>query len=134
MPSEAKSTRLTVNGEGEIEVDYVIEFLRDLQDAYNSILVFEIVSRRLIDWPFEPYFGPGPFVVRRGPRRRGIQVVGDWPADAETLAAMVPTSERLVLDAVEIASPGFWEFLGSLNPLEVIRKYLSDRHERRKDR
>ena len=27
-----------------------------------------------------------------------------------------------------------WEFLGSLNPLETIRKYLSDRHEQRKDR
>ena len=31
-------------------------------------------------------------------------------------------------------SPGFWEFLGSLNPLEVIRRYLNDRHERAKDR
>jgi hypothetical protein len=30
--------------------------------------------------------------------------------------------------------PGFWEFLGSLNPLEVIRQYLSDRHRRRQDR
>uniref|UniRef100_UPI001CA36C62 hypothetical protein n=1 Tax=Vibrio cholerae TaxID=666 RepID=UPI001CA36C62 len=30
-------------------------------------------------------------------------------------------------------SPGFWEFLGKLNPLEVLRQYLNDRHERKKD-
>ncbi len=33
-----------------------------------------------------------------------------------------------------MTSPGFWEFAGSLNPLETLRKYLSDRHERSKDR
>jgi hypothetical protein len=35
---------------------------------------------------------------------------------------------------VTLSSPGFWEFLGKLNPLEVIRQYLTDRHEQRKDR
>jgi len=35
---------------------------------------------------------------------------------------------------VTISSPGFWEFFGKLNPLEVIRQYLTDRHEQRKDR
>ncbi len=39
-----------------------------------------------------------------------------------------------MLSAVQLNSVGFWEFLGSLNPLEVIRKHLSDRHERRKDK
>jgi hypothetical protein len=45
----------------------------------------------------------------------------------------VPVREQLILCAVSLGSPGFWEFLGTLNPLEVIRHYLSDRHERRKD-
>jgi len=39
----------------------------------------------------------------------------------------------LVVSRVVLRSPGFWEFLGALNPLEVTRKYLNDRHERRKD-
>jgi len=39
-----------------------------------------------------------------------------------------------VSNAVEINSPGFWEFLGSVSPLEIMRNYLNDRHERRKDR
>ncbi|MBV9512110.1 MAG: hypothetical protein JO303_17700 [Caulobacteraceae bacterium] len=47
---------------------------------------------------------------------------------------MIPDAERLILAAVDIASPGVWEFLGSLHPLEVLRRYLNDRHERRKDR
>ena len=40
----------------------------------------------------------------------------------------------LFLNRVQISSPGFWEFLGSLNPLQQIREYLKDRHERKKDR
>jgi hypothetical protein len=39
----------------------------------------------------------------------------------------------IVLIAAELHSPGFFEFLGALMPLETIRKYLEDRHERRKD-
>lgn len=43
-------------------------------------------------------------------------------------------AEPLVVNRVVLESPGFWEFIGALNPLEVLRKYLNDRHERRKDR
>lgn len=46
---------------------------------------------------------------------------------------MILPANRLVLSGAELGSPGFWEFLGSMNPLEIIRKYLQDRHERRKD-
>jgi hypothetical protein len=35
---------------------------------------------------------------------------------------------------VQLTSPGFWDFLGKLMPLETIRQYLNDRHERAKDR
>jgi hypothetical protein len=34
---------------------------------------------------------------------------------------------------VAFSSPGFWEFLGKLSPLEVIREFLNDVHNRRKD-
>lgn len=36
--------------------------------------------------------------------------------------------------AVVFQSPGSWDFLGALNPLETLRKYVQDRHERRRDR
>lgn len=42
--------------------------------------------------------------------------------------------DRLVISKVNIQSPGFWEVIGSLNPLQQIREYLKDRHERKKDK
>ena len=47
---------------------------------------------------------------------------------------LLKPEDKLMLTRVCIESPGFWEFLGSINPLEQIRKYLNDRHERIKDR
>jgi hypothetical protein len=44
------------------------------------------------------------------------------------------SEDGLVLLRVRFESPGFWEILGSLNPLEQIRKYINERHERKKDR
>jgi hypothetical protein len=67
-------------------------------------------------------------------RRRGLRHIRDWPPLPDEVASFVPVSEQLTLSAVQLSSPGFWEFLGTLNPLEVIRKYIGDRHERRKDR
>jgi hypothetical protein len=127
--------RLIVNGEGGVEVEHVVEFLSDLRNAYNSILAFDIITSQLSDWPFpyEPLTDNPVFTLRRR-GRRGVQVVGDWPINGEQVATLVPLGERLVLSAVEIASPGLWEFLGSLSMLEVLRRYLADRHERRKDR
>lgn len=46
----------------------------------------------------------------------------------------IPQGEKLFVNKVNIQSPGMWEFLGSLNPLEQFRKYLNDRHERIKDK
>jgi len=42
--------------------------------------------------------------------------------------------DRLRIHRIAIKSPGFWEFFGNINPLEVLRKYLCDRHERKKMR
>jgi hypothetical protein len=47
---------------------------------------------------------------------------------------MLLPSERLVLAAVELHSPGFWDFVGKVNPLRILLEYLRDRHERRKDK
>jgi len=45
-----------------------------------------------------------------------------------------PPDYRLEIKRIQIESPGFWEFLGALNPLQQIREYLNDRHRRRQDR
>ncbi len=54
--------------------------------------------------------------------------------DPRELSDYLPLDAELVLLAAEFASPGFLEFLGSLNPLTAIREYLKDRHERKKDK
>jgi hypothetical protein len=58
----------------------------------------------------------------------------NWPPSPEEIASLVPNRDRLVIAEVDLHSPGFWNFLGNLNPLEVIRQYINDRHERRKDK
>lgn len=51
----------------------------------------------------------------------------------KSLDNYLPIDKQLYLNSAQISSPGFWEFLGSLNPLEQVREYLKDRHERKKD-
>ena len=42
--------------------------------------------------------------------------------------------EELIVTRINFNSPGFWEMIGSLNPLVQIREYLNDRHNRKKDK
>jgi hypothetical protein len=115
---QAPTRRLRINGYGEVYVRDARQYLDAVESAYNGIYVFQwIFSReepRMAIWP-------QPFPV-------------PWPMPPETIDAIVPPKHKLVLASVDIASPGGWEFLAALNPLETIRKYLNDRHERMKDR
>jgi hypothetical protein len=135
MPEQA---RLIVHGQGDVEVELVAAYLTDLKHAYSSILVFETtidgMRRAEREFPFPTRYPFAlDFVWPLAPRR-GVRRTRDWPPTAEEVASLVPRTEQIILSAVTLTSPGFWEFLGTLNPLDVLRKYLSDRHERRKDR
>ena len=109
MPEQA---RLRVHGYGKVEVELVTACLAHLQAAYKSILVFtseiERLRRASREFPFPPY----PFWAPRFAR-----YVWDAPTP-KRLTSLVPRSQHLVLNAVQLNSPGFWEFLGSLHPLE----------------
>ena len=63
----------------------------------------------------------------RTTRRGGIRVI-------RRPENVILPEDRLTVHSIVIQSPGFWEFLGSANVLETIRKYLSDRHDRKKDK
>ncbi len=134
MPEQA---HLRIHGHGGVEVEAAIAFLNDLKRAYDSILLFETVidqtRRAARDFPFlrDPFASDfGWLLASRGSSRRRYNY---WPPTPEGLASSVPRGEQLILSAVSLHSPGFWEFMGTLNPLEVLRKYLNDRHERKKD-
>jgi hypothetical protein len=130
---EAPPGALRVHGHGEVEVDLVVEYLADFTHAYNSILVFDTalddMERQYSRYPNLVYVSDPWFLVGR----RGSRLGRGWIHTREEIASLVPASERLILAGVELHSPGAWDFLGKLNPLEVIRQYLNDRHERRKD-
>ena len=124
MPEQA---HLKIYGHGKVEIELVVSYLADLKYAYDGVSVFlsevDTLRRSARDLPFPPYPFWNPRVGR---------YVREIPTP-ERVASFVPRAEQIVLDSVQLNSPGFWEFMGSLNPLEVLRKYLNDRHERRKD-
>jgi hypothetical protein len=132
MPEQA---RLRVYGQGDVEVELVAAYLTELKHAYDSVLLFEAtidgMRRAALDFPFPRY--PFGFDFGWPMPRRAVRRSRDWPPTAEEVASFVPRAEQLIIAAVSLTSPGFWEFLGTLNPLDVLRKYLNDRHERRKD-
>jgi hypothetical protein len=120
-------------------VELVAAYLANLKHAYDSILLFQSIidgaQRSARDFPFP--FPRYPFALAVGwpvARRRGLAHIRDWPPSPDEVASFVPPSEQLVLSAVQLSSPGSWDFLGTLNPLEVLRQYLNDRHQRRRDR
>jgi hypothetical protein len=128
---------LRVHGQAEAEVELVIAYLVDLQHAYDSLVVLGDTLDRLGQdlRGLQPSYyrlamvGVWPF----GPRRR-LAYGSMWELTHEQIASLVPQSEQLILSSVQLTSPGFWQFNGLGEALETIRKYLNDRHDRRKDK
>lgn len=96
--------------------------LSDFENAYVSLYRIDV----------------GRGEMRGGPRRMMVEYAWEfgfpgWPEREITAESMTP-EHRLLIKSVRIESPGFWEFAGSLNPLQQIREYLNDRHRRRQDK
>ena len=133
MPSDDRGI-LRIHGNGDVSARQVSDYLRSVVFAYESLITFEIIiSQYERQWRAFERYGPWPnprrdfWLSALTPARSAI------PSAAEVSAFVAPR-DRLRIHSVRLSSPGFWEFWGKLNPLEVIRQYLSDRHERRKDR
>jgi hypothetical protein len=103
----------------------LIEFLNDLNNTYNSLYVFNT----FLD-THNPYY-------KNKNRRRllfyelGYPYLGNHKMDNSE--ELILPENRLFINKIVIQSPGFWEVLGSLNPLQQIREYLNDRHSRKQD-
>ncbi len=104
------------------EVQEIMTYLRVIEDTYNHLCAFGLIMDDFM-------------------KKYAKELAYSWPTDkARSIRTIkIPSNvimpeERLVLHRVRVESPGFWDFLGKLNPLEVLRQYLSDRHERRKDK
>ena len=114
---------ITLTAERGGTVEEVTSFLSDLETAYIALYWMDKISHHLPKFPLDYlhflYFPFAPLGV---------------PGQARLVTEDVPPRDRLVMTRVRIESPGFWEFLGALNPLQQIREYLNDRHKRRQDR
>lgn len=124
MPSELGSLRII--GERGGTISEITEFLSDLEGAYIALYTLDqqwSSNRLWRRFPPEMWMELGHPLWATG----GLRQI---PMSAET----IPPQARLVLEHIRIESPGFWEFVASLNPLQQIREYLNDRHRRRQDR
>ena len=119
----ASGTRLRINTKKLGDIRDIIQYLQVLERAYNHLYAFE-------------------FIISDVKRRHKELNKSSWGTSkpVRTIPSirkpeeLVLPDDRIQITSIVIKSPGFWEFLGNVNPLEVIRKYLCDRHERKKDK
>lgn len=136
MPSEFKRAILIIESEGSVRVSELTKFLTALENAYIGSLAF----LKMLDVPVSQpsLFKARPF-TRRLISRRPPSFFKYWRLFTDTgevpvASSLVTRREALVAKSVHLDSPGSWKFLGVSDSLEVLRKYLNDRHERRKDK
>ena len=124
---------------------YVINFLvdslqndrerqiRKMKDEFHDLRMFRKEFYQEKDFPYDPMFFEifWDRYLRRYEESRINLLELQSKLDFEKI---VLPSESLMINRVNIQSPGFWEFLGSLNPLQQTREFLKDRHERNKDK
>ena len=122
---QTEISTLRINGERAGTVKEITEYLLDLENAYNSLYIFDHFLDTI-----------SPNSKSRRNLRFYIYEFG-FPLSLnfklDNSSDFILPENRLVISKINIQSPGFWEVIGSLNPLQQLREYLKDRHERRKD-
>lgn len=153
---------LSIKAERLGSVKEVKQLLTDFENVYNHLYTFEIIidslyntqerqiqisENRIHRWrkmwkdysnrkesPFDHFFFEMIYKdyfdrMQYIPKTNLIELQSKIDFDK-----IILPGDRLQLSRINIQSPGFWEFLGALNPLQQIREYLKDRHERKKDK
>ena len=96
-------------------VKELTNYLTDLENAYNSLHAFN----RFLDY----------FHQESRSNRRMIHFICEFgiPLNSslklDNSSDLIKPVDRLVISRISIQSPGFWEIVGSLNPLQQIREY-----------
>lgn len=124
--------RLTIEAERGGTIAEISDYLLSLENAYNNLYAFDLLyvrARQIVYGDRDSQSTIFENVVRY-PRASTLKALKPF----KNVEGLVLPEDRLRLVSVVIPSPGFWEVIGSFNPLETIRKYLGERHEQRKDR
>ena len=145
-PAEEK-TNLRIRADRLGTVAEVRSFLIDIENVYNALYVLNQIEKgsKIARSLF--------FTYKKHPINSGrndtLLATGNEVDDSERSYAIerytkqshlttkmykqVGADDHLLLIRVNVQSPGFWEFVGTLSPLTQLREYLKDRHERKKD-
>ncbi len=111
--AEKRRLRVYVNRAGT--PSEISSFLLDFDRSYSALYAFRPRTRRRYLGRLAPW----------------DDLPAIWLNQIDGQA--VPPNDWLEITAISVASPGFFEMLGAWNPLQQIREYLKDRHERTKD-
>lgn len=158
---DAKQTSLRIAAKRLGTVTEVTSLLIDLEFAYNSIYAFNFLVDTLVydkernlkhfgdqydkmrkNWLefyeyknnlFDPFMYELFFEEYSYSKSRNILPNLIELQSKINIEKIVLPTDRLYISKVNIQSLGFWEVLGNLNPLQQIREYIKDRHERKKD-
>jgi hypothetical protein len=136
MALNSRRSLIIVESEGGIRLSDVRKFLAEIEDAYNRVLLLLTLLEGLPHLVRSPGISPfraslkeyGPFALIAGGEGKLVHFT------KSSVASMVGRNQSLILSSVRLESPGNWSFLGVSETLEVLRKALNDRQERRKDR
>ena len=119
-----KKIKLRISTSKLGDIRDVIGYLKSIEDVYNHLYAFELIitdaKKRSEDYNDTTNYGRSRKIKSLMSIRHPDQIV--HPQD------------RIILNKVNVESPGFWEFFANIIPLETIRKYINDRHERIKDK
>lgn len=128
MAFNSERGSIYIRGERGATANELVAYLGDMENAYKRIYLF-------YNFAIDPFLDPRS--------RRYRHHYPFWQEYGLSLLNLTTTrisdelirpEDQLEVPRIQINSPGIWEFLGSLNPLQQIREYLNDRHRRRQDR
>jgi hypothetical protein len=136
MALDDERSIFVVESEGGIRVSDIRKFLAEIEDAYNRVLLLLTLlddlprlERSKGSSPFRPPLSDyGPLAIATGGERKLVHFT------KSSVASMVGRRQSLILKSVRLESPGSWKLIGVSDSLEVLRKYLNDRNERKKDK
>mgnify|MGYP000645033087 CR=1 FL=1 len=111
----ATSHLFRLHGVGEISTKSARRVLDSVNDAYDGLMIFDSLRQQSI---------------RELPRTVSRMVAVHHPiysSEGDPIFLQLESIPgSLELKGVILQSPGFWEFLGALNPLETLLKFLNE--------
>ena len=120
----ARQARLVIYTSDNLTVEWAAMFLTGLERAYNGLLILQYAAFPNLYTVFPNFLIADWFVT----------MYRKSPFGVDDASRLIQSGDRLRLGRVSSDSPGVWEFIGKLNPLETLRLALNDFREWRKDK